>query len=453
MPPSTQSADPHRSDVPDPSAASAGGDSNSRRTAPEHTGPDRPGADRPGSTRAASSGAASDGAALEGAALEGAASKRTEPGRPGSQRPSSQRGDPAPVDPGALDPDRLEEVRVQASAAIATAGDLDELAALRTLHLDGRGAPLALARRALGALPQSERVEAGRRHNTATAAVRAAYEARLAELTAERDARVLVEERVDVTLPGTRRPRGARHPLSTLSDHLVDVFVAMGYEVAEGPEVEHDWFNFEALNLGPDHPARSSHDTLYVDPVGSGLLLRTHTSPVQIRTLLSRPLPVYVVCPGRTYRNDAIDATHSPVFGQLEGLAVDEGITMADLRGTLEAFAQALFGSGLATRLRPSYFPFTEPSAELDVACFACRGEPARQPCRVCSDEGWIEVGGCGMVDSNVLVACGVDPARYSGFAFGMGLERAAMIRHDVHEIRDFVDGDVRFGLSFGTGN
>ncbi|SBW26410.1 phenylalanine--tRNA ligase subunit alpha [Protofrankia symbiont of Coriaria ruscifolia] len=401
MPPSTQNADPNRSNAHEPSAATAGDD----------------------------------------------------PGRVEPNRADPNRADPAPADHNALDPDRLDQVCAQASAAIATAGDLDELAALRTLHLDGRGAPLVLARRALGALPQAERAAAGRRHNAAAASVRAAYEARLAELTAERDARVLVEERVDVTLPGARRPRGARHPLTTLSDHLVDVFVAMGYEVAEGPEVEHDWFNFEALNLGPDHPARSSHDTLYVDPVGSGLLLRTHTSPVQIRTLLSRPLPVYVVCPGRTYRNDAVDATHSPVFGQIEGLAVDEGITMADLRGTLEVFAQALFGSGLATRLRPSYFPFTEPSAELDVTCFACRGESSRQPCRVCSDEGWIEVGGCGMVDPNVLVACGIDPTRYSGFAFGMGLERAAMIRHDVHEIRDFVDGDVRFGLALGTGN
>ncbi len=352
-----------------------------------------------------------------------------------------------------LDPDRLDQVRAQAAVAIAAAADLDALAVARTAHVDGRAAPLVLARRALGSLPQADRAAAGRRHNEVAESVRALYDARLAELTAERDARVLVEERVDVTLPGGRRPHGARHPITALSDRLLDVFVAMGYEVAEGPEVEHDWFNFEALNLGPDHPARSSHDTLYVDPVGSGLLLRTHTSPVQIRTLLARPLPVYVVCPGRTYRNDAVDATHSPVFGQLEGLAVDEGITMADLRGTLDVFAQALFGSGLSTRLRPSYFPFTEPSAELDVACFACRGEAARQPCRVCSDEGWIEVGGCGMVDPNVLVACGVDPARYSGFAFGMGLERAAMIRHDVREIRDFVDGDVRFGRPFGTGS
>nr|WP_268904104.1 phenylalanine--tRNA ligase subunit alpha [Candidatus Frankia alpina] len=363
---------------------------------------------------------------------------------------------PAPgetVDPfrvHALDPDQLAAAVAAARESIRAAADLDALAAARTAHVQGAAAPLVLARRELGALPREERADAGRRHNAARAEAQAAYDTRLAELTAERDARVLVEERVDVTLPAARRRRGARHPLSSLSDRLVDVFVAMGYEVAEGPEVEHDWFNFEALNMAPDHPARSEHDTLYVEPTDSGRVLRTHTSPVQIRALLDRPLPVYVVCPGRTYRNDTIDATHSPVFGQLEGLAVDEGITMADLRGTLEVFAQELFGSGLSTRLRPSFFPFTEPSAELDVQCFACRGEAPRQPCRVCSDEGWIEIGGCGMVDPNVLRATGVDPARYSGFAFGMGLERAAMIRYDVREIRDFVDGDVRFGLPFG---
>ena len=355
-----------------------------------------------------------------------------------------------PVSLGALDPQRLDEAAEAALAAIAAAEDLDSLAAVRTAHVDGQSAPLVLARRQLGTLPREYRADAGRRHNAAVARVRAAYEQRLAELTARRDAQILVEERVDVTMPVDRRRRGARHPLTSLSDRLVDAFVAMGYEVAEGPEVEHDWFNFEALNMAPDHPARSDHDTLYVEPAGSGRLLRTHTSPVQIRSLLSRPLPVYVVCPGRTYRNDTIDATHSPVFGQLECLAVDEGITMADLRGTLEVFAQALFGDGLSTRLRPSFFPFTEPSAELDVQCFACRGDAARQPCRVCSDEGWIEAGGCGMVDPNVLIACGVDPTRYSGFAFGMGLERAAMTRHGVREIRDFVDGDVRFSLPFG---
>ncbi|MBX6388321.1 MAG: phenylalanine--tRNA ligase subunit alpha [Frankia sp.] len=358
--------------------------------------------------------------------------------------------DPHPAATGPCSPESLAAAVAAGLDAVARAADLAELASVRTAHVDGRSAPLVLARRALGELPREDRAEAGRRLNEALATVRDAFTARLAELTAARDARVLVEERVDVTLPARRRRPGARHPIAVLTERVVDTFVAMGYEVAEGPEVEHDWFNFEALNMHPDHPARSEHDTLYVEPEGAGRVLRTHTSPVQVRALLSRPLPVYVVCPGRTFRNDTIDATHSPVFGQLEGLAVDEGITMADLRGTLEAFASALFGTNLATRLRPSFFPFTEPSAELDVQCFNCRGEAARQPCRVCSDEGWIELGGCGMVDPNVLRAAGVDASRYSGFAFGMGLERAAMIRHGVREIRDFVDGDIRFSLPFG---
>ncbi|MHB8341613.1 MAG: phenylalanine--tRNA ligase subunit alpha, partial [Mycobacteriales bacterium] len=264
----------------------------------------------------------------------------------------------------------------------------------------------------------------------------------------ERDARALGEEAVDVTLPAVRRRRGGRHPLALIADRVADVFVAMGYEVAEGPEVEHEWFNFDALNFGGDHPARELQDTLFLEPAGGGLVLRTHTSPVQVRALLTRPLPVYVVCPGRTYRADAVDATHLPVFSQVEGLVVDEGITMAHLRGTLDAFAAAMFGAGISTRLRPHYFPFTEPSAELDLLCFSCRGGG----CRVCSGEGWIEWGGCGMVHPQVLLSCGVDPARYTGFAFGMGLERTLMFRHAITDLRDFLDGDVRFTLAFADG-
>jgi phenylalanyl-tRNA synthetase alpha chain len=357
--------------------------------------------------------------------------------------------DPVQVSP--LQPEELERLRAAALAAIAAATDLDALGAVRTDHVSGRGAPLVLARRELGALPPQARSDAGKRHNDAVRAVQAAYDERLAVLTAERDARVLVEEAVDVTLPTDRPRRGARHPLTLVSEQITDVFVAMGYELAEGPEVEHDWFNFGALNFPPDHPARTTHDTLYVDPPGSNLLLRTHTSPVQVRSLLQRPLPVYVICPGRTYRADTLDATHSPVFGQVEGLVVDEGITMAHLRGTLDAYATAMFGAGLRTRLRPHFFPFTEPSAELDVQCFNCRGEADRQPCRVCSSEGWIELGGCGMVNPAVLKACGVDPRRYSGFAFGMGLDRTAMVRHDIDDIRNFVEGDVRFSAAFGV--
>ena len=350
-----------------------------------------------------------------------------------------------------LSPGSLESARDAALAAFAAAGSLDALAAARTAHVGDRSA-IAQARKAIGSLPGPEKADAGKRVNVVASAVGAALEARRFQLEAERDERVLVEEAVDVTvLPP--RPVGARHPLTTVSERVADVFVAMGWEVAEGPEVEHEWFNFDALNFGGDHPAREMQDTLFVEPAGSGLVLRTHTSPVQVRSLLTRELPVYVVCPGRVYRADALDATHSPVFAQVEGLCVDEGITMAHLRGTLDHLATAMFGEGITTRIRPNYFPFTEPSAELDLQCFRCRGasaEPGGEPCRVCSSEGWIEWGGCGMVNPAVLRACGVDPDRYSGFAFGMGLDRTLMFRHGITDIRDFYEGDMRFTLALG---
>jgi phenylalanyl-tRNA synthetase alpha chain len=222
----------------------------------------------------------------------------------------------------------------------------------------------------------------------------------------------------------------------------------MGWEVAEGPEVEAEWFNFDALNFDPDHPARQMQDTFFVDPPDSGLVLRTHTSPVQARALLERGAPTYVICPGVVYRTDEPDATHSPVFRQIEGLAVDRGLTMAHLKGTLDHLARAMFGPDVVTRLRPSFFPFTEPSAEPDVLCFVCRG--ADRACRTCKGTGWIEWGGCGMVHPNVLRACGVDPEEYSGFAFGMGIERTLQFRHGVADMRDMVEGDVRFSRQFG---
>ncbi|PZS34269.1 MAG: phenylalanine--tRNA ligase subunit alpha [Pseudonocardiales bacterium] len=350
-----------------------------------------------------------------------------------------------------LAPEALDAALTEAVKAFADAGHLDALAAVRPAHLGDRS-PVALARRELGALPPQARADAGRRVNDARAAVQAAYDERLVALTDERDERVLREETVDVSLPWDRAARGARHPLTTVMERVTDIFVAMGYELAEGPEAEAEWFNFDALNIGPDHPARGMHDTLWLDPPERGVVLRTQTSPVQIRALLSRKLPLYVISPGRVYRDDPIDATHSPVFGQVEGLAVDEGITMAHLKGTLERFVQGMFGDGLRTRLRPSYFPFTEPSAELDFECFACRGESTRggPPCRTCGSEGWIEWGGCGMVNPRVLRACGADPDRYTGFAFGMGLERALMFRHGITDMRDITDGDVRFTLPFG---
>src|SRR5262245_51973603 len=341
-----------------------------------------------------------------------------------------------PVEVAALAPAEIQLREAEALAAIAAAHDLDELKAARIAHAGDRS-PLSLARAEIGALPPAARAEAGKRVGAAQAAVRAALTERQSHLEAERDQRVLVEEAVDVTLPWDRSLPGARHPVTTVGERLVDVFVAMGYEIAEGPEVEAEWYNFDALNFPPDHPAREMQDTLFVaDPPGaarSGMLLRTHTSPVQIRALLTRPLPVYVVSPGKCFRSAPLGGTHSPVFHQIEGLAVDEGLTMADLRGAITAFVQAMFGEGLRTRLRPDYFPFTEPSADVSMQCHVCRGESVNRgapPCRVCKSQGWIEIAGCGMVNPRVLVACGIDPDRYSGFAFGLGIERSLLIRN-----------------------
>ncbi|MGH3696669.1 MAG: phenylalanine--tRNA ligase subunit alpha [Pseudonocardiaceae bacterium] len=338
-----------------------------------------------------------------------------------------------------LTPEALEQAVVDAGKAFAEAADLDELAAVKPAHLGDRS-PLLSARREIGALPPKARAEAGKRLNSSRAAVQIAFDQRRAELAAQRDSSTQRAEAVDVTLPWDRVPTGARHPITALCERIADLFVAMGYEVAEGPELEAEWFNFDALNFPKDHPARTMQDSFYVAPEGSGMVLRTHTSPVQVRALLERELPVYVVCPGRTFRTDALDATHTPVFHQIEGLAVDTGITMAHLKGTLDAFARAMFGKTSRTRLRPHFFPFTEPSAEVDVWF------PERK-----GGAGWVEWGGCGMVNPNVLRACGVDTAIYSGFAFGMGIERTLMFRNGIADMRDMVEGDIRFTTAFGT--
>ncbi|MCZ1010820.1 phenylalanine--tRNA ligase subunit alpha [Streptomyces lydicus] len=362
-----------------------------------------------------------------------------------------------PVEVEALKPEAIAARLDEALAAIAAADDLEALREVKVAHTGDRS-PLALANREIGALPPHAKADAGKRVGQARGRVNQALKARQEELEAERDARVLVEEAVDVTLPYDRTPAGARHPLTTFMERVADVFVAMGYEVAEGPEVEAEWFNFDALNFVPDHPARQMQDTFFVQGAGtegdeSGVVLRTHTSPVQARTLVDREPPVYVVCPGRVYRTDELDATHSPVFHQIELLAVDEGLTMADLKGTLDHMVRALFGPDMKTRLRPNYFPFTEPSAEMDMVCYVCRGESVGnpdRPCRTCSSEGWIELGGCGMVNPKVLIACGVDPEKYSGFAFGFGIDRMLMFRHNVEDMRDMFEGDVRFTRPFG---
>jgi len=356
--------------------------------------------------------------------------------------------DPVEVTP--LRADQVDSMREAALSAIASASDLDELKRVRLDHMSERS-PLALANREIGALPPQARKEAGIRVGRARGEVSKAIGERQAVLEAEHEARILIEESVDVTLPWDREPHGARHPLTTIQELVNDVFVSMGWEVAEGPEIEAEWLNFDALNLGPDHPARTMQDTFWLEPSDGGIVLRTHTSPVQARTMLTREPPIYVICPGRVYRTDELDATHSPVFHQVEGLVVDKGISMANLKGTLDHFAEAMFGEGITTRFRPSYFPFTEPSAEVDLVCFVCRGQsPAVQDCRTCKGEGWIEWGGCGIVNPRVLVACGIDPDTYSGFAFGMGLERTLMFRHGIEDMRDIVEGDIRFTLPFG---
>jgi phenylalanyl-tRNA synthetase alpha chain len=340
----------------------------------------------------------------------------------------------------ALSPEALTAAVDAARQAFAAAADLDALARAKTEHLGDRS-PVAAARQALGTVPKAERADAGKRVNASRSDVQRGYDERLAALRAERDAAVLIAERIDVTLPSTRQPTGARHPITILAEHIADTFIAMGWELAEGPEVETEQFNFDALNFPADHPARSEQDTFYIAPDGSRQLLRTHTSPVQVRALLERTLPVYVISIGRTFRTDELDATHTPVFHQIEGLAVDRGLSMAHLRGTLDAFARAEFGPQARTRIRPHFFPFTEPSAEVDVWFENKKG-----------GAGWVEWGGCGMVNPNVLRAVGIDPQEYSGFAFGMGLERTLQFRNGIPDMRDMVEGDVRFSLPFRVG-
>ncbi|GAB3453196.1 phenylalanine--tRNA ligase subunit alpha [Kineococcus endophyticus] len=348
------------------------------------------------------------------------------------------------VPEGAVDEASVQAALDAALAAVAAATDLDELKAARLAHAGDRS-PLALANRAIGTLPGPEKAAAGKRVGQARGRLGAAVAARTTVLEAEHTERVLREEVVDVTLPVARPDRGARHPIPLLVERVGDVFTAMGWEVAEGPEVEAEWFNFDALNFDADHPARQMQDTFFVADAGggaeSGLVLRTHTSPVQSRSLLQRGVPLYVVCPGKVFRTDELDATHTPVFHQLEGIAIDEGLTMAHLKGTLDHFARAMFGDAVETRWRPAFFPFTEPSAELDLRFSLGRD----------AERGWIEWGGCGMVNPNVLRAAGIDPDRYQGFAFGMGIERTLMFRNGVTDMRDMVEGDVRFSRAFGV--
>lgn len=337
-----------------------------------------------------------------------------------------------------ITPEAVDDAVAAALAAIADAATTADLKAARSAHT-AEGSPLAKLNARLREVAPEKKAEFGKLIGQARARVGQALTGREAELAAAETAARLEAERVDITALPQRARVGARHPISLLQEQIADIFVGMGWEIAEGPELEHEWFNFDALNFDEDHPARQMQDTFFVDPVARHLVMRTHTSPVQVRSMLERDLPIYVLCPGRVYRTDEFDATHLPVFTQFEGLVVDKGITMAHLKGTLDHAARILFGPEAKTRFRANYFPFTEPSAELDIWHPTFKGG-AR----------WIEVGGCGMVNPNVLRAAGIDPEVYSGFAFGMGVERTLMFRSDVQDMRDMAEGDVRFSEQFG---
>ena len=334
----------------------------------------------------------------------------------------------------------LRTIYTEGMAAIAAATDLTTVEAVRVRFL-GRKADLVLLLRSIPELPVEQRPEVGKVGNLIRKALETALEERRVIVEAEELLSGLERERVDVTLPGWPSPLGRLHLITQTQREIEDIFIGMGYEIAEGPEVETEYYNFEALNTPADHPARSLHDTFFVS---DSVLLRTHTSPMQVRVMEKQRPPVHIIVPGKAYRRDS-DATHTPMFHQVEGLVVDEGITLADLKGTLETFVRAMFGADRKVRLRPHFFPFTEPSVEVDVSCIMCDGAG----CRLCKKSGWLEILGSGMVDPNVFGFVGYDPEVYAGFAFGMGIERIAMLKHGVNDLRLFFENDLRFLRQF----
>jgi phenylalanyl-tRNA synthetase alpha chain len=348
----------------------------------------------------------------------------------------------------------LAQLRTEAEASIGGAGSAAELEELRVRYL-GRKSELTQALRSIGELPPEQRGPAGKQANEVRQALEALLERRTAELAGSELDRRLVEDRVDVTLPGDPPlPLGHLHLVSQIRRRMEDIFVGLGFSVLEGPEVEYEYYNFTALNHPPEHPARAPQDTFYL---AEHVLLRTHTSPMQVRAMELQEPPIYIVVPGRVYRPDTADATHVPMFHQLEGLAIDEELTLADLQGTLLAFARQMFGEDTDVRLRPGYFPFTEPSVEVDVSCFRCGGTgyEGSERCATCKGEGWIEILGSGMVDPNVLdyvVGSGYDKERVQGFAWGMGIERIAMLVYQVPDLRMLFDNDLRLLDQFGAG-
>ena len=338
--------------------------------------------------------------------------------------------------------EKLDSIKADALKTLEEITDLKALEDLR-LKLFGKKGDLTAALKGLSELSKEERPAAGQMVNDVRAYLEDMVGRRQKDLAKAALSMSLKIETIDVTMPG-KRPYdlGHKHPMTLVTDEIKNIFIGLGYEIAEGPEIEEDYYNFEALNIPKNHPARDEQDTFYVE---GGFVLRTQTSPVQIRTMEKQKPPIKIIAPGRVYRSDEVDATHSPVFHQLEGLVVDKGITMGDLKGALEVFAKELFGSNTRVRFRPHHFPFTEPSAEMDVSCFACGGSG----CRVCKQSGWIELLGCGMVHPKVLAGCGIDPDIYTGFAFGMGLERAAMQRYNIADLRLLYENDVRFLKQF----
>ena len=352
--------------------------------------------------------------------------------------PTENKPETPPENPTEISEAAVSAAVTAALSAISAAETSVALKVVRSEHA-GESSPLSKLNALMRSVPSDQKAAAGKLVGQARARVTQTLTARETEIGEAEATAQLAAEAVDVTAAASTWTAGARHPISVLMERAADVFVAMGWEVADGPELESEWFNFDGLNFDEDHPARAMQDTFFVEPTDAHLVLRTQTSPVQLRALLSRELPVYVVSPGRVYRTDELDATHTPVFHQIEGIAIDKGLTMAHLRGTLDHFVQALFGPEAKVRLRPNYFPFTEPSAELDVWHPTFK-DGAR----------WIEWGGCGMVHPNVLRSAGIDPEIYSGFAFGVGADRALMFRNDVKDMHDMVEGDVRFSQQFG---
>lgn len=340
--------------------------------------------------------------------------------------------------------EQLNAIREATLAKLSAATETAHIEELRVSVLGRKGELTALLK-GMGKLSKEERPVVGQMVNALRAEIEGWLDEKTAELAEKEKNERLMAETLDISIPGDTIAVGNEHPLSSTLEKIISIFTGMGFSVAEGPEVELDKYNFELLNLPKNHPARDAQDTFYFN---ENILLRTHTSPVQARTMLSQKPPIRIICPGRVYRADEVDATHSPVFSQCEGLVIDEGITMGDLKGTLDTFAREMYGEGIRTRFRPSFFPFTEPSAEVDVTCAACKGEG----CRICKGTGWIEILGAGMVNPNVLEMCGIDSTKYTGFAFGIGIERVTNLKYNVPDMRLLFENDLRFLSQFGKG-